>query len=97
VAGYSGDYAGYFTTEEEYCAQQYEGGSTLYGRESLEALTRHLETSAPRDLAPELVTLAGALPDYHRALALDAADHALLDRRLRDEIAAHPPPGGPQP
>lgn len=36
VLGYAGDYAGYFTTEPEYCAQHYEGASTLYGPRSLE-------------------------------------------------------------
>src|SRR5439155_12268185 len=34
VAGYSGDYAGYLTSAQEYESQQYEGGSTLYGRGS---------------------------------------------------------------
>lgn len=35
IVGYSGDYAGYFTTPEEYSAQHYEGASTLYGQSSL--------------------------------------------------------------
>jgi neutral ceramidase len=95
IAGYSGDYAGYFTTEEEYCSQQYEGGSTLYGRESLEALARHLETWAPRDLAQDLATLAGTLPDYDAALAVEAAHRELLEERLRAELAAHTFTGSP--
>jgi len=39
VLGYAADYSGYFTTEEEYAAQHYEGSSTLYGRNSL----RHIQ------------------------------------------------------
>jgi neutral ceramidase len=38
VAGYSNGYIHYVTTPEEYEAQQYEGGSTLYGRWELPAL-----------------------------------------------------------
>lgn len=32
VQGYANDYAGYVTTPEEYDAQRYEGGHTMYGR-----------------------------------------------------------------
>jgi neutral ceramidase len=39
VLGYAGDYSGYFTTEEEYAAQHYEGSSNIYGRHSL----RHIQ------------------------------------------------------
>lgn len=42
VLGYSGTYAGYFTTPEEYEAQRNEGASTLFGRRSLEALIGQL-------------------------------------------------------
>jgi neutral ceramidase len=38
VAGYSNGYAHYVTTPEEYEAQQYEGGSTLFGKWELPAL-----------------------------------------------------------
>ncbi|MGP3966846.1 neutral/alkaline ceramidase [Streptomyces sp. 6N223] len=38
VAGYAGAYFHYLTTPEEYDAQQYEGGSTLFGRWQLPAL-----------------------------------------------------------
>ncbi len=38
VAGYSNGYIHYVTTPEEYEAQRYEGGSTLYGRWELPAL-----------------------------------------------------------
>jgi neutral ceramidase len=39
VAGYSNGYIHYVTTPEEYMAQRYEAGSTLYGRWELPALT----------------------------------------------------------
>jgi neutral ceramidase len=32
IAGYANEYASYFTTPEEFDAQHYEGGTTLYGR-----------------------------------------------------------------
>ena len=38
AAGYSNDYMHYITTPEEYDAQRYEGGSTLFGRWELPAL-----------------------------------------------------------
>ncbi|MCC7539353.1 MAG: neutral/alkaline non-lysosomal ceramidase N-terminal domain-containing protein [Deltaproteobacteria bacterium] len=43
VVGYSGDYSGYFTTEQEYRAQHYEGASTLWGRHSTEHIRRQYE------------------------------------------------------
>jgi neutral ceramidase len=40
VAGYSNGYLHYVTTPEEYDAQRYEGGSTLFGRWEAPALTQ---------------------------------------------------------
>ncbi|QKW10023.1 neutral/alkaline ceramidase [Streptomyces sp. NA04227] len=40
VAGYANSYIHYVTTPEEYDAQHYEGGSTLFGRWQLPALTQ---------------------------------------------------------
>ncbi|TDU83871.1 neutral ceramidase [Kribbella voronezhensis] len=40
VAGYSNGYLHYVTTPEEYDTQQYEGGSTLFGRWTLPALVQ---------------------------------------------------------
>jgi neutral ceramidase len=51
LIGLAGEYLSYFTTPEEYAAQHYEGGSTLYGPES-----------GPL-VAHELARLAAALPD----------------------------------
>ncbi|MCU1687199.1 MAG: ceramidase [Amycolatopsis sp.] len=51
VAGYSNGYAHYVTTPEEYEAQQYEGGSTLFGKWELPALQQVVDglASAMRD------------------------------------------------
>ena len=46
VAGYSNGYIHYVTTPEEYEAQQYEGGSTLFGRWELPALQQTVATLA---------------------------------------------------
>ncbi|MFC7751989.1 neutral/alkaline non-lysosomal ceramidase N-terminal domain-containing protein [Tsukamurella soli] len=60
VQGYANGYAHYLTTPEEYDAQRYEGGSTLYGRNelaaSLEAVTqlaRSMRTGGPQKPRPE--------------------------------------------
>jgi neutral ceramidase len=37
IGGYSNDYAGYITTKEEYQAQNYEGGHTVFGEHTLGA------------------------------------------------------------
>ncbi|HET6856823.1 MAG TPA: neutral/alkaline non-lysosomal ceramidase N-terminal domain-containing protein [Streptomyces sp.] len=54
VAGYSNAYAHYVTTPEEYDAQEYEGGSTLFGRWELPALCQSAAglAEAMRDGAP---------------------------------------------
>jgi neutral ceramidase len=54
VAGYSNGYIHYVTTPEEYQAQEYEGGSTLFGRWELGALCQTAATlaTAMRDGAP---------------------------------------------
>ncbi|WP_372493118.1 neutral/alkaline ceramidase [Prauserella halophila] len=51
VAGYANSYFHYLTTPEEYDAQHYEGGSTLFGRWQLPALqqTAHELATALRD------------------------------------------------
>ncbi|WP_338079906.1 neutral/alkaline non-lysosomal ceramidase N-terminal domain-containing protein [Antrihabitans stalactiti] len=64
VAGYSNGYFHYVTTPEEYEAQQYEGGSTLFGRWQLPALqqtaallARAMKNSLPAPDGVELPTL----------------------------------------
>ena len=56
VQGYANDYAGYVTTPEEYDAQRYEGGHTMFGRWQLPAyvqevsrLARDMRAGAPSE------------------------------------------------
>ena len=42
VQGYANDYAGYVTTPEEYGAQRYEGGHTMFGRWELPAYVQEV-------------------------------------------------------
>jgi neutral ceramidase len=76
LAGYANEYASYFTTPEEYAAQHYEGGTTIYGpasgpfvAESLADLAGRLARGEPApDAAPFDPTRglrpdAGAYPD----------------------------------
>jgi neutral ceramidase len=49
VQGYANDYAGYVTTPEEYDAQRYEGGHTMFGRWELPAYVQEVSRIA-RDL-----------------------------------------------
>jgi neutral ceramidase len=49
VQGYANDYAGYVTTPEEYDAQRYEGGHTMFGRWELPAYLQEV-TRVARDL-----------------------------------------------
>jgi neutral ceramidase len=48
VSGYANEYASYFTTPEEYGAQHYEGGTTVYGPASGPFLTASLADLAGR-------------------------------------------------
>ncbi len=60
IAGYSNGYAGYVTTQEEYQAQQYEGGHTLFGpwtlagyQQEYARLAKALRDGQPVDAGPE--------------------------------------------
>jgi neutral ceramidase len=46
VQGYANDYAGYLTTPEEYDAQRYEGGHTMFGRWQLPAYQQEVDSLA---------------------------------------------------
>ena len=59
ISGLANEYLDYFTTPEEYDAQHYEGGSTVYGRVSSLALQDGLDT-----LAKSLVDGAAPPPPY---------------------------------
>src|SRR5438067_1857899 len=49
VQGYANDYAGYVTTPQEYDAQRYEGGHTMFGRWQLPAYVQEV-TRLARDM-----------------------------------------------
>ncbi len=65
VLGYSGDYTGYITTEEEYRTQHYEGASVLFGRNQarwFQAHIKELATSEPTPVAEEAVPFSTVKP-----------------------------------
>lgn len=53
VQGYANDYAGYVTTPEEYAAQRYEGGHTMFGRWELPAYMQEVTRLAQAMAAGE--------------------------------------------
>jgi len=63
LLGYAGDYGGYYTTEEEFRAQQYEGASTLLGRNASRHLQARLEKlatqAAPAPIAASNIVFNG--------------------------------------
>jgi neutral ceramidase len=73
VQGYANDYAGYVTTPEEYDAQRYEGGHTMFGRWQLAAYLQEVTrlAIAMRDGTANLPTRAGAAPPQHKTPAAD--------------------------
>ncbi|NKS30224.1 alkaline ceramidase [Rhodococcus hoagii] len=77
--GYANAYSSYCTTPEEYDAQQYEGGSTLFGRNTLPAYQQGFAALAaamkagadvPRGPAPR--DLSGFQPGFGREFPFDA-------------------------
>jgi neutral ceramidase len=62
VQGYANDYAGYLTTPEEYDAQRYEGGHTMFGRWQLPAYLQEVVRVAT-DLRDNRPTARGQSPD----------------------------------
>ncbi|MER5890290.1 neutral/alkaline ceramidase [Streptomyces sp. NPDC001941] len=71
VAGYANSYFHYLTTPEEYDSQQYEGGSTLFGRWQLPALQQTAARLATSLRDGTSLPLGPVSPDISdRALAL---------------------------
>ncbi|MGW0173256.1 neutral/alkaline ceramidase [Rhodococcus sp. NPDC003322] len=77
--GYANSYSSYCTTPEEYEAQQYEGGSTLFGRNTLPAYQQgyaqlatamRTGTEVPRGPAPR--DLSGFQPSFGPGVPADA-------------------------
>lgn len=65
VQGYANGYAHYLTTPEEYDAQRYEAGSTVFGRNQLAAFIEAAQRLAA-DLAAGRPTERGTPPTRHR-------------------------------
>lgn len=63
VAGYANSYIHYVTTPEEYDAQHYEGGSTLFGRWQLPALQQTADRLARAMVAGRDLPIGPVAPD----------------------------------
>ncbi|RCH70575.1 alkaline ceramidase [Streptomyces sp. SDr-06] len=106
VAGYSNGYVHYVTTPEEYDAQEYEGGSTLFGRWELPALCQSVaglatalrdgtpvDPGTPEPARPARPARRRSGPDApHPGRRFgDLLDFSLIGRRATASfVAAHP-------
>lgn len=94
LQGYSNGYSQYVTTPEEYVAQQYEGGETMFGRWTLCAYMQELDHLA-RAMARGARSAPGARPADHSGLQPDLlggqpADTPVPGHRFGD--VTHPAP-----
>ncbi|GIJ49531.1 neutral ceramidase [Virgisporangium aliadipatigenens] len=101
LAGYANAYANYVTTPEEYDAQHYEGGSTLFGRWTLPAFTQEFTAVAaalragqptpsavtPRDLSDDQVVVG-------LGVVFDTTPGGVSFGQVAEEPAASYPRGG---
>ncbi|MEE1941253.1 neutral/alkaline ceramidase [Streptomyces sp. TRM 70361] len=94
VAGYANAYFHYVTTPEEYDAQHYEGGSTLFGRWQLPALQQTADRLA-RALRDGTELPAGTPPPDLSGAALSLQPPVVLDApqpgRSFGDVLAQPP------
>lgn len=90
VAGYSNSYMHYVTTPEEYDKQQYEGGSTLFGRWELPALQQTAAQLAGAMRSGKPVSLGSVPPDLSGRQLFRQPDNGLdtppLGRRFGDVL-----------
>ena len=95
VQGYANDYAGYVTTPEEYDAQRYEGGHTMYGRWQLPAYLQEVARVAAdlRDGRPSHTAGAPRLKPLKPG-PLDDPDPGARCTGVRRQPAPTCPPGG---
>lgn len=106
VQGYANDYAGYVTTPEEYDAQRYEGGHTMFGRWQLPAYVQQVTRVALdlRDGRPGATTGPPRLKPQKSAPADDPGPSAcavgapaLSGDRLTVEVVGDDPRGPARP
>ena len=83
LSGLANEYLSYFTSPQEYDAQHYEGGSTMYGRESsvllleqLQLLTKALLSGAPA-VAPYDADPRNGVDDHAARFGTGAASAAI--------------------
>ncbi|MFE7384231.1 neutral/alkaline ceramidase [Streptomyces zhihengii] len=83
MQGYANAYSQYVTTPEEYDLQQYEGGSTLYGRHTLPAYQQEFASLA--------AAMRAGTPVDHGPLP---ADHSAGQITLQTGVVMDNPPAG---
>lgn len=100
--GYANDYAGYFTTPEEYALQHYEGASTMYGTETLPTLIRDLMRDGDErateptsfvvdeDALDQALAELSAVLDAGEALRLDDGEEGAVQLLYADDGLAAP-------
>lgn len=94
LQGYSNGYSQYVTTPEEYVAQQYEGGETMFGRWTLCAYVQEFDKMA-RAMARGTTLSIGAAPADNSGLQPDLlggqpADTPHPGRRFGDVVTPAP-------
>ena len=89
VQGYANGYAHYLTTPEEYDVQEYEGGSTIFGRQQLPAFAEIVTglAEAMRDGRP---VDAGEPPPPHRCWWNAPTGSPRLERSQPIEVSSAP-------
>ncbi|MFW0790314.1 neutral/alkaline non-lysosomal ceramidase N-terminal domain-containing protein [Gordonia sp. CPCC 205333] len=94
LQGYSNGYSQYVTTPEEYVAQQYEGGETLFGRwtlcaymQELDKMARAMTRGARLGTGPRPADHSGLQPDL---LGSQPADKPHPGRRFGDVVKPAP-------
>ncbi len=90
--GYANGFGHYVTTPEEYELQNYEGGSTIFGRHQLDALTGAAATVATA-MASGAAIEAGPPPAPHRLRIPTPMGHPALERRHPIRVLAAPASG----
>lgn len=78
MQGYANAYSQYVTTPEEYDLQQYEGGSTLYGRNTLPAQQQEFAALA-KSLRTGTQVARGPLPPDHSGRQLSLQTGVVMD------------------
>lgn len=94
VQGYSNGYSQYTTTPEEYVAQQYEGGETMFGRwtlcaymQEIDKMARAMLRGGSLSVGPRPADNSGLQPDL---LGTSPADTPMPGRRFGEVVSPAP-------